>query len=92
MQETLVHKLWLLVHALLLLLHIGVHTLLNKALPAVFAEPSMTRMLKGDLPYRAVIQSMYRDGLVLAGFLAAAVAGVMQLAISRNSIQSFVAT
>ena len=51
---------------------------LNKALPSVFVEPSLMRMMKGEIPYRAVLQSMYRDGLVLAGLCALASAGIAQ--------------
>lgn len=45
----------------------------------MFSEASMTQMLKGQVPYRAVMQSMYRDGIVLAGLAAVAVAGSVHL-------------
>ena len=37
------------------------------------------QMLKGEVPYRAVMQSMYRDGMVLAGLTTAAVASTVHL-------------
>ena len=74
LQETDAHKLWLLGHRLLLNAHVVTHTVLHKLLPGVFLEPKFMQMLKGEVPYRAVMQSMYRDGMVLAGLTAAAVA------------------
>ena len=48
----------------------------------------MTQMLKGQVPYRAVMQSMYRDGIVLAGLTAVAVAGSFHLVKSFNVSQA----
>ena len=75
LQETVAHKLWLKAHGLLLGLHVGSHFVLNKAMPSVFAEPSLLRMLKGEIPYRQVLQSMYRDGVIFAAVCAVAAAG-----------------
>lgn len=63
------------------------HTILHRLLPDMFSEASMTQMLKGQVPYRAVMQSMYRDGLVLAGLAAVAVAGSVHLVRSLNVSQ-----
>lgn len=75
MQETIAHKLWLKAYGLLLGLHMGSHFVLYNAVPSVFAEPSLLRMLKDEIPYRQVMQSMCRDGVILAGICAVAAAG-----------------
>ena len=85
LQETATHKLWLLSHGLLLKLHVATHTLLHNALPGVFLEPSMTQMLKGKVPYRRVMQSMYRDGIILAGLCALAVTSIAHLVRGSNT-------
>ena len=87
LQETAAHKLWLLGHRLLLNAHVASRTVLHKLLPGVFLEPSFMRMLKGEVPYRAVMQSMYRDGMVLAGLTAAAIASSVHLVRSFNVSQ-----
>ena len=92
LQETITHKLWLKGHGVLLGLHIASHFVLNKALPSVFAEPSLMRMLKGEIPYRQVLQNMYRDGMIFAGLFAIAAAGVAQFATRSAPIQMLVAT
>ena len=88
MQETAAHKLWLLAHRLLLNAHVVSHTVLHKLLPGVFLEPKFTQMLKGEVPYRAVVQSMYMDGIVLAGLTAAAVASSVHFVRSVNASQT----
>ena len=75
LQETIAHKLWLKAYGLLLGLHMGSHFVLCKALPSVFAEPSLLRMLKGEISYKQVMQSMCMDGVILAGICAVAAAG-----------------
>lgn len=92
LQETVAHKLWLKSHGLLLKLHVASHFVLNKALPSVFVEPSLMRMLKGEIAYRDVFYSMYRDGMVLAGILAVAGASVTHLVTRQTLSQPLVAT
>ena len=75
MQETIAHKLWLKAYGLSLGLHMGSHFVLYTAVPSVFAEPSLLRMLKEQIPYRQDMQSMCRDGVILAGICAVAAAG-----------------
>lgn len=91
-KETIAHKLWLKSHGLLLKLHTASHFVLNKALPSVFEEPSLMRMLKGEIPYREVMHSMYRDGIILAGILAAAGATVAHFTIHQALFQPYVST
>ena len=55
--------------------------------PGMFLEPSFMQMLKGEVPYREVMQSMYRDGIILAGLTAAAVASSVHLVRSFNVSQ-----
>ena len=92
LQETIAHKLWLKAHGLLLGLHVASHFVLNKAMPNVVAEPSLMQMLKGEIPYRQVLQSMYRDGVIFAGILAVAAAGTAHLVTRSASNQILVAT
>ena len=73
-------------------MHVLIHTVLNTALPSLFAEPSMMQMLKGQVPYRSVIHSMYRDGLILAGVCTVAVAGLAKFVMTPNLGQPSVAT
>ena len=91
-QETLVHKLWLVSHGLLLKTHVAIHMGLNMALPSVFAEPSMMQMPKGQVPYRSVMHSMYKDSLILAGVCAVAAASLARFVMGSNLGQSTVAT
>ena len=70
MQEKLKHMLWLYSHKVLFMAHMIAHMVPHKALPSLFAEPSMVKMLKGKVPYRTVVESMYKDGLILAGICA----------------------
>lgn len=70
MQESLKHKLWLYSNKSLFMAHMIARMVPHKALPGLFAEPSMMQMLKGKVPYRKVVNSMYKDGLILAGVCA----------------------
>lgn len=78
---------WLLGHGLLLKIHVATHTVLHQIAPGVFLEASMMRMLKGQVPYRTVMQSMYRDGMVLTGLCTVVVASLVQLVKSSGVSQ-----
>ena len=50
--------------------HMIAHMVPHKALPSLFAEPSLMKVLKGRVPYRTVMNSMYSEGLVVVGLFA----------------------
>ncbi len=73
-----VHKAWLLGNKLLLGLHMASRTALHKAAPSMFGGPRMMGVAMGNSAYRGLMSAMYRDGIMLAGGLAAAAALVVR--------------
>ncbi|DBA70580.1 TPA: hypothetical protein ACH3X2_011969 [Trebouxia sp. C0005] len=63
-------RLWVLGHKLLLALHIISHSLLNKLAPKVCSGPHVMAMIMGAMPYTAMMNCLYQDGLMLAGVIA----------------------
>ena len=63
------HKVWLLGHKVLFILHMAVYTTLHKAAPSVFAGPCLKGLISGTLPYRSFVSTIYQDGICFANFL-----------------------
>ena len=74
-----VHKAWLLGNKLLLGLHMASRTALHKAAPSMFGGPRMMGVAMGNSAYRGLTSAMYKDGIMLAGGLAAAAALVVRM-------------
>ena len=72
-QDTL-HWMWVFGHKIVFILHMVLRTLLHKAAPSVFAGPHLIQVVMGIAPYRNFLLTLYKDGILLAGFLTAAVA------------------
>lgn len=75
----ILRKLWVLGHKLLLALHIISHSLLNKLAPQVCSGPRVMAMAMGTMPYTAMMNCLYQDGLVLAGIIA--IVGIVCLCV-----------
>jgi len=63
-------RLWVLGHRLLLALHMISRSLLNKLAPKVCSGPRLMSMAMGAMPYTAMMNCLYQDGLMLAGVIA----------------------
>ena len=74
-------RLWVLGHKLLLALHIISHSLLNKLTPKVFSGPRVMAMAMGAMPYTAMMNCLYQDGLMLAGVTA--IVGILCLYVTQ---------
>lgn len=70
------HVMYLRSHALLLQLHVASHSILHKAMPAVFARPKFISMLNGEAPYRSVLSSIYTDAVVFSSILVGTLASL----------------
>ena len=69
--QDVVHRLWVSSHKLLLILHMVLNTVLHKAAPRMFGGPRLSELVMGKSPYRDFLSTMYRDGVLFAGVLAA---------------------
>ena len=66
-----VHRLWVSSHKILLILHMVLNTVLHKAAPRVFGGPRLLQVVVGKAPYRQFMSTIYKDGILFAGILAA---------------------
>ena len=66
-----VHRLWVSSHKFLLILHMVLNTVLHKAAPRMFSGPRLLQVVVGKAPYRDFLSTIYRDGVLFAGVLAA---------------------
>ena len=66
-----VHRLWVSSHRALLILHMVLNTVLHKAAPRMFSGPRLLQVVVGKAPYRDFLSTIYRDGVLFAGVLAA---------------------
>jgi len=72
-----VHRIGLLGHKVLFILHMVLHTLLHKAAPTMFGGPGLQPLVMGTAPYRGFTETMYKDGIMLAGIVIAATASIL---------------
>ena len=68
-EQDVAHRLWLLGHKVLFILHMVLRTTLHKVAPRLISGPGLIQLVTGASPYRAFISGLYRDGLCCAGIL-----------------------